>query len=237
MDYFYNMKSAKTILLKEFIKKKNALLILENGNMYWGYGIGNKGRTIGELCFNTSMTGYQEIITDPSYADQIITFTFPHIGNTGTNKIDNEAVSPLAKGIILKADITNPSNFRSDLSLNNWLTNNNIVGIQGIDTRSITSLIRDKGYMNGMIINEPITDNEIQKLIIELKGWHGLKGKDLASKVTCKKPYKWKNKSYFNKNYFQIKTEKHWVCVLKVILLCYLIFEQNQKYLWLHLFL
>ena len=86
---------------------------------------------------------------------------------------------------------------------------NNIVGIQGIDTRSITSLIRDKGYINGMIINEPITDNKIQKLIIELKGWHGLKGKDLASKVTCKKPYKWNNKSYFNKNYFQIKTEKH----------------------------
>ena len=227
MDYFYNMKSARTILLKEFIKKKNALLILENGNMYWGYGIGNKGRTIGELCFNTSMTGYQEIITDPSYADQIITFTFPHIGNTGTNKIDNESVSPLAKGIILKADITNPSNFRSDLSLNNWLTNNNIVGIQGIDTRSITSLIRDKGYINGMIINEPITDNEIQKLIIELKGWHGLKGKDLASKVSCKKPYKWNNKSYFNKNYFQIKTEKRQKSQKKHIILIDFGVKQN----------
>ena len=90
------MKSARTIPLKEFIIKKNALLILENGNIYWGHGIGAKGRAIGEVCFNTAMTGYQEIITDPSYADQIITFTFPHIGNTGTNIIDNESDMPVA---------------------------------------------------------------------------------------------------------------------------------------------
>ena len=209
MDYFKNMKSAKTIPLKEFILKKNALLILENGNIYWGNGIGAKGRTIGEVCFNTAMTGFQEIITDPSYAEQIITFTFPHIGNTGTNIIDNEAETPLAKGIILKAKITNPSNFRSDLDLNNWLIKKNIVGIQGIDTRAITSLVRNKGSINGMIINEKITDKEISKLISIIQDWPGLKGTDLASKVSCKKPYKWKIKSYFNKNYFHITTEQY----------------------------
>ncbi len=208
-DYFNKMKSAKTKNLKDFIEKKSAVLILENGNTYWGYGIGDKGKTIGELCFNTSMTGYQEIITDPSYADQIITFTFPHIGNTGTNEIDNESNFPVAKGIILKAKITNPSNFRSNLDLNTWLIKKGIIGIQGIDTRSITSLIRNKGYINGMIVNEKITDKEIQELIISIKKWPGLNGADLASKVTCTKPYKWKNKSYYNKNYFQIKTENY----------------------------
>ena len=202
------MKSAKTMPLKEFIIKKNALLILENGNIYWGHGIGAKGRAIGEVCFNTAMTGYQEIITDPSYADQIITFTFPHIGNTGTNIIDNESDMPLAKGVIIKANITSPSNFRSDLDLNNWLIKKNIVGIQGIDTRTITSLVRNKGSINGIIVNEKITDKKIIELISIIKKWPGLKGADLASKVSCKKSYKWKEKSYYNKNYFHINTNK-----------------------------
>ena len=199
------IKSSKTKTLKDFIKKKSAVLILENGDIYWGHGIGFKGKTLGELCFNTSMTGYQEIITDPSYADQIITFTFPHIGNTGTNEIDNESDSPVAKGIILKANITKPSNFRSDSDLNSWLIKKRIVGIQGIDTRSITSLIRKNGYINGMIINEKISEKKIHKLINKIKKWQGLSGADLASKVTCKKPYKWKNKSFYNKNYFNVK--------------------------------
>ena len=209
MDYFKKMKSAKTIPLKEFIIKKNALLILENGNIYWGHGIGAKGKAIGEVCFNTAMTGYQEIITDPSYADQIITFTFPHIGNTGTNIIDNESETPVAKGVIIKANITSPSNFRSDLDLNNWLIKKNIVGIQGIDTRTITSLVRNKGSINGIIVNEKITDKKIIELISSIKEWPGLKGADLASKVSCKKLYKWKEKSYHNKNYFHINTHKY----------------------------
>ena len=103
MEFYYKMKSSKPKLLRELVNKKNALLILENGDLYWGNGIGAKGRTIGELCFNTSMTGYQEIISDPSYAEQIITFTFPHIGNTGTNINDNESNVPAAKGDILVA--------------------------------------------------------------------------------------------------------------------------------------
>ena len=99
----------------------SAVLILENGWVFWGSGIGTKKYAVGELCFNTSMTGYQEIITDPSYAEQIITFTFPHIGNTGTNINDNESTSPVAKGIILKANVTSASNFRSDSNLSEWL--------------------------------------------------------------------------------------------------------------------
>jgi len=202
------MKLSKPKLLKELINKKNAILILENGDTYWGYGIGAKGETIGELCFNTSMTGYQEIITDPSYAQQIITFTFPHIGNTGTNINDNESNSPVAKGIILKANVTTASNFRSDLNLSDWLKKKNIIGIQGIDTRSITSLIRENGYINGMIINQVNNDLNIKEAIKSIKSWPGLEGADLASQVTCKKQYIWKHKSYFNKNYFNTQNNK-----------------------------
>ena len=209
MEFYFKMKSSKPKLLNELINKKNALLLLENGNTYWGQGIGAKGRTIGELCFNTSMTGYQEIITDPSYADQIITFTFPHIGNTGTNINDNESNSPVAKGIVLKSNITVPSNFRSDLNLQEWLIKKNIIGIQGIDTRSITSLIRENGYINGMIINEEINNKGIKEALKLIKSWEGLEGADLASKVTCKKEYLWKHKSFYNKNYFNIKKYKY----------------------------
>ena len=123
----------------------DAALVLDSGQVFWGYGAGASCEAVGEVCFNTSMTGYQEILTDPSYAGQLITFTFPHIGNTGTNEIDNESDSPTAKGIILKANITKPSNFRSDSDLNSWLIKKRIIGIQGIDTRSITSLIRKNG--------------------------------------------------------------------------------------------
>ena len=202
------MKSSRPKLLKNLINKKNAILILENGDYFWGHGIGAKGHTIGELCFNTSMTGYQEIITDPSYAEQIITFTFPHIGNTGTNINDNESKFPVAKGVILKANVTFASNFRSDLNLNEWLKNKNIIGIQGIDTRSITALIRENGYINGMIINEVKGNLNIKEKIKSIKSWKGLEGADLASTVSCKKKYVWKDKSYFNKNYFNLKNSK-----------------------------
>jgi carbamoyl-phosphate synthase small subunit len=203
------MKSSKPKLLKELINKKNAVLILENGNIYWGNGVGKKGKTIGELCFNTSMTGYQEIISDPSYADQIITFTFPHIGNTGTNLNDNESDLPVAKGIILKANITSASNFRSELNLQDWLIKKNIIGIQGIDTRSITSLIRENGYINGMIVNEDINDKEIKQALKSIKSWSGLKGADLASKVTCQKKYSWNKKSFYNRDYFDVNSKIH----------------------------
>ena len=203
------MKSSKPKLLKELINKKNAVLVLENGDVFWGNGIGAKGTTIGEVCFNTAMTGYQEIITDPSYAEQIITFTFPHIGNTGTNINDNESENPVAKGVILKANITDASNFRSDLGLDDWLKKKNIIGIQGIDTRSVTSLIRENGFINGMIINQIKNDLNLKEAIKSIKTWPGLKGVDLASKITCKKPYKWGFKSYYHKNYYNLNNEKY----------------------------
>ena len=203
------MKVSKSISLKNFVKKKNALLIMENGNTYSGYGIGKEGKAIGELCFNTSMTGYQEIITDPSYADQIINFTFPHIGITGTNNIDNESLKPFAKGVIIKNTINEPSNFRSVQNLDAWLKKNNLIGIQGIDTRAITNLIRTNGYMNSLIIHGKISKKEIQKSLSKIKNWQGLKGKDLASKVSSTKPYQWNSKSYFNKDYYQVKVNSN----------------------------
>ncbi len=203
------MNSSESPPLKNFLSKHNAVLLLENGKIYTGTGIGKKGEAIGELCFNTSMTGYQEIITDPSYADQIITFTFPHIGITGTNNIDNEALKPFAKGVVLKNNLTSPSNFRSLLDLNKWLEKNNVIGIQGIDTRSITNLIRNKGYINAVIINGNFNKNNISKYLNKLKLWKGLEGKDLASKVSCKKAYNWKEKSYYNEDYYQLKIKKY----------------------------
>ena len=127
------------------------ILVLENGQSFIGRGIGYEGEVTGEVCFNTSITGYQEIITDPSYSEQIINFTFPHIGNVGTNKEDNEASKAWVKGIILNTDITYPSNYRSIKNLNKWLKENKIVGLTGLDTRSLTKYIRDEGAPKGTI--------------------------------------------------------------------------------------
>ena len=203
------MNSFNKFSLNSFVSKYNAMLILENGKVFKGTGIGKKGKTIGEICFNTSMTGYQEIITDPSYADQIINFTFPHIGITGTNKIDNESIVPVAKGVVIKNTLTKPSNFRAKMSLNDWLIQNNLIGIQGIDTRAITNLIRSKGYLNAMIINGISNKIDTNKLLKELKLWEGLEGKDLASKVSCKKAYKWKEKSFNNEDYYKLKIQNY----------------------------
>ena len=126
-------------------------MILADGTVFWGKGIGEEKITSGEICFNTSITGYQEILTDPSYADQIITFTFPHIGNVGTNSDDMESAKPVAKGLIVKGNITNPANFRSVLSFEKWLKKFGLVGISGIDTRKLTEKIRENGSLNGVI--------------------------------------------------------------------------------------
>ena len=148
--------------LKKYIKRKNAVLVLENEKIFWGQSIGLKGKTLGEICFNTSMTGYQEIITDPSYANQIITFTFPHIGIVGTNLNDNESKKPAAKGIIIREISELSSNYRSTQDFSNWLKEKRIIGIQGIDTRSITSMIRNDGFLNGMIISGVINKQIIK---------------------------------------------------------------------------
>ncbi len=168
-----------------------AVIILSDGSIFWGHGIGAQTSSIGEICFNTSITGYQEIITDPSYAGQIITFTFPHIGNVGTNDEDIESVNPAARGIIIREDITSPSNWRANNNLGSWLEKHNLVGISGIDTRALTRRIRDLGAPNGIIAHNADGKFDLESLHAEVKNWQGLEGNDLAKDVSCTKSYKW----------------------------------------------
>ena len=166
-------------------------LVLADGSVYWGGGLGAEGCTSGEICFNTSMTGYQEIITDPSYADQIITFTFPHIGNIGVNDNDLEHSRSFAKGIVIRADITDPSNYRASNHFREWLNALGLIGIYGIDTRDLTKRIRTFGALNGVICHSKNKVFNIEKLIEQAKNYEGLEGKDLASAVTCGDIYSW----------------------------------------------
>ena len=195
------VKTNLTHKSKDNLKKINptGILVLEDGTFFQGYGFGFKGTATGEVCFNTSITGYQEIITDPSYAGQIINFTFPHIGNVGTNDEDNESNKIWAKGVIFNADITSPSNYRSIKNLDTWLKKNKIIGITGIDTRKLTNYIRDNGAPKGTIKfnNEKTKDTE--KLIKITKNWSGLMGLDLASQVSCRKSYKWNSLKTWSK--------------------------------------
>ena len=168
-------------------------LVLQDGTVLWGRGFGAAGRSVGEVCFNTSLTGYQEIMTDPSYAGQIITFTFPHIGNTGTNPEDIETKTPAARGLIVKTDVTEPSNWRSVQNFDAWLKAWNLIGLAGIDTRRLTRLIRDTGAPTGVIVHNPagITDADIAAATAEAKAWPGLEGMDLAKEVTTQQTYRW----------------------------------------------
>jgi len=191
----YKEKSAP---LNNLFTQPTGILILENGMMFEGRGIGHKGYSVGEVCFNTSMTGYQEIMTDPSYSDQIINFTFPHIGNVGTNLEDIECKDVWLKGVIFNKDITSPSNYRSLDHLDKWLQTNKIVGLCGVDTREITNLIRANGALKGTIVNQ---NKKIEKKFYLKKSreWSGLKGLDLASKVSAKQIYKWNNQTLWKK--------------------------------------
>jgi carbamoyl-phosphate synthase small subunit len=168
-----------------------AALVLADGTIFWGRGIGAAGTVVGEVCFNTSMTGYQEILTDPSYAGQIITFTFPHIGNVGTNEEDIETSTPAARGLVLRADITDPANFRSTKHLDGWLKSYNLVGISGIDTRALTRRIRDLGAPNGTLCHAPDGKFDLDALRAKATTWPGLEGMDLALEVTCRQMYTW----------------------------------------------
>jgi len=168
-----------------------AVLILSDGTVFYGKGIGYQGNAVGEVCFNTSMTGYQEILTDPSYAGQIITFTFPHIGNVGTNDDDIECDKVAARGVVLKANITNPSNHRSTKHLNEWLKEKKLIGITGIDTRDLTIRIRDNGAPNGVIAYSKDGQFDLDALKEKASSWAGLDGMDLAKEVTCDEIYEW----------------------------------------------
>jgi carbamoyl-phosphate synthase small subunit len=186
-----------------------AILILENGTSFRGFGLGYEGIATGEVCFNTSVTGYQEIISDPSYAEQIINFTFPHIGNVGTNKEDHESDKIWTKGIIINSEITNPSNYRSLKNLDQWLKKNKIVGITGLDTRSLTNFIRDKGAPKGTIAFSKNDSFNIKQLTNSTIKWSGLKNLDLAQKVSTKKNYVWSGFKTWKKTSGYVKNKKN----------------------------
>jgi carbamoyl-phosphate synthase small subunit len=172
-----------------------ALLVLADGTVLEGFGFGATGRAVGEVCFNTAMTGYEEILTDPSYAGQIITFTFPHIGNVGTNEDDietvNLAATPGARGVILHSAITAPSNYRATRGLDQWLKSRGVIGLGGIDTRALTGLIRERGMPNAVIAHEPSGRFDIGALKAEAKAWPGLVGMDLVPMVTTGQRFTW----------------------------------------------
>ncbi|WP_397577520.1 glutamine-hydrolyzing carbamoyl-phosphate synthase small subunit, partial [Sphingorhabdus sp.] len=167
------------------------VLVLASGEVIWGKGFGAEGQAVGEVCFNTAMTGYQEVMTDPSYAGQIINFTFPHIGNVGTNPEDVEALNPHALGAIVRQDVTDPSNFRSTQHFDAWMKANGRIGISGVDTRALTRLIRVAGAPNAVIAHSVSGDFDVPALLARAKAWAGLEGMDLAKDVTTLQTYGW----------------------------------------------
>ncbi len=177
------------------LPRATALLALADGTVIEGFGVGASGHAVGEVCFNTAMTGYEEILTDPSYAGQIVTFTFPHIGNTGTNEQDietvNMAASAGARGLVIHADITNPSNFRATRHLDAWLKARNIIGICGVDTRALTARIRDHGMPNAVIAHAPDGVFDVGALKQEAAAWPGIDGMDLVPAVATTQRYDW----------------------------------------------
>jgi carbamoyl-phosphate synthase small subunit len=192
-----------------------AALVLADGTVYWGRGLGAVGQAVGEVCFNTSMTGYQEIMTDPSYAGQIITFTFPHIGNTGTNTEDIETLTPAARGCVLRADITEPSNWRAAQHFDAWLKSQNLVGIGGVDTRALTRRIRDLGAPQGTIAHAPDGRFDLAALTDTAAAWPGLEGMDLAKEVSCTQSYQWTETRWaLGKGYGTLKTPKRRVVAI-----------------------
>jgi len=170
-----------------------AILALADGRIFRGDAFGAIGNTVGEVCFNTSLTGYQEILTDPSYTDQILTFTYPHIGNVGVNEADMESDAISVRGCIVRAPSRITSNYRAEKDLAAWLVDNSVVGISGIDTRALVRHLRDNGAQNGVIASDGMSEDDA---IAMARGWHGLEGRDLVGQVSCKEQSQWKQGSY-----------------------------------------
>ncbi|WP_333830092.1 glutamine-hydrolyzing carbamoyl-phosphate synthase small subunit [Pararhodobacter sp.] len=171
--------------------KPTACLVLADGTIFYGRGFGATGETVAELCFNTAMTGYQEIMTDPSYAGQVVTFTFPHIGNTGVTPEDDETADPVAAGMVVKWDPTEPSNWRATGDLVEWLTRRGRICIGGIDTRRLTRAIRQQGAPHVALAHDPEGNFDLEALVAKARAWKGLVGLDLAKDVTCAQSYRW----------------------------------------------
>jgi len=191
--------------------KKDAKLILQNGSVFRGFSFGAKGQALGEVVFNTGMTGYQEVMTDPSYFGQLLTFTYPEIGNTGINYEDSESLDNLVKGIIVRNYSNNTSNWRSRISLNEWMLKNNVIGLYGIDTRALVKILRKNGSMNGIITTDELTFDECMNLIYKSPKMSGL---NLSEKVSTKKRYIWSETSKPN---FDIRLQKSISKKLKVV--------------------
>jgi carbamoyl-phosphate synthase small subunit len=167
------------------------VLVLADGSVVWGRGFGAEGEAVGEVCFNTAMTGYQEVMTDPSYARQIINFTFPHIGNVGANFEDLEADNPWALGCIVREDVTGPSNYRAVQNFRTWMKANGRIGLAGVDTRALTRKIRLEGAPNGVIAHNIRGEFDIEDLLAKAREWPGLEGMDLAREVSCRQMFRW----------------------------------------------
>jgi carbamoyl-phosphate synthase small subunit len=176
--------------------RPTACLALADGTIFYGKGFGATGEAQAELCFNTAMTGYQEIMTDPSYAGQVVTFTFPHIGNTGVTPEDDEAQEPVAAGMVVKWDPTEPSNWRATADLQDWLTSRGRIGIGGIDTRRLTRAIRQQGAPHVALAHDPEGNFDIGALVARARAFKGLVGLDLAREVTCAQSYRWNEKRW-----------------------------------------
>jgi carbamoyl-phosphate synthase small subunit len=167
------------------------VLVLADGTIVWGRGFGAEGDAVGEVVFNTAMTGYQEVMTDPSYAAQIITFTFPHIGNVGANYEDLEADNPFALGCIVRQDVTASSNYRAVTGFADWMRSNGRIGLSGIDTRALTRRIREGGAPNGVIAHNVRGEFDLESLLQKARNWPGLEGMDLAKDVSCRQMFRW----------------------------------------------
>jgi carbamoyl-phosphate synthase small subunit len=180
------------------LPKITGVLVLADGTVIEGFGFGAEGEAVAEVCFNTAMTGYQEVLTDPSYAGQIVTFTFPHIGNVGTNDDDSEttnlAASAAVRGLVVKAPITEPANYRTTKHFDKWLKARGIIGLSGVDTRELTNLIRDKGMPNGVIAHNAKGKFDLKKLAKMAADWPGLEGMDLAKDVSMTQRMEWDQK-------------------------------------------
>jgi carbamoyl-phosphate synthase small subunit len=172
-------------------EKPTACLALADGTIFYGRGFGATGQTVAELVFNTAMTGYQEIMTDPSYAGQVVTFTFPHIGNTGVTPEDDETTDPVAAGMVVKWDPTDPSNWRATANLTEWLLAKGRIGIGGLDTRRLTRAIRQQGAPHVALAHDPDGNFDIEALVAAARAWRGLEGLDLAKDVSCTQSYRW----------------------------------------------
>ena len=193
----------------------NAALVLADGSIFWGRGVGAAGIAVGEVCFNTATTGYQEILTDPSYGGQIVTFTFPHIGNVGANGEDIETGTPAVRGLVLRTAITEPANWRATQSFESWLRSRGLIGVAGVDTRRLTRHIRDRGPPNGVIAHEPSGEIDIKDCRDQARAWPGLEGMDLTKEVTCRQTYEWVETAWQRETGYgrQDKPRRHVVAV------------------------